>query len=601
MGRRNRPAAAPETATGWLERTAFWLAAALLLVVPLVWGADCTEAFRVPKRELALALWAALAALFVSRNPGGVAWRDPWWAPWAAVVAGAVLSAPASGHPEVVLVRTVPFVLAALGWGAVRQLDARHRARLAVLVVAAGTLQAALTALFLLPSFQPAAFGQIDRFSGRFKWIGTLGNPADVGVFLVLPLLLAGAAALSRKRRRWAPGGAAAFMLLVLLGSRTLSAAIALACGGAVLLWRLVPRRLRLPVVAGAAALMVAAAAVGPLAPRVRAAVDEFRHGGWSAIGSGRGAGYAAALGMVAARPLAGVGFGLFESNSFAFQDEDVLARRASVLRLETAFGQAHNDVLQHAAETGMLGLLLVAAAAAWAARRAPRGASALPVRLPLLAAIAPLALLQFPTHLAAIAAQWTVVAALAVPPLPAPPAAPRRRRVAQWLAVAAVAGAVGYAAWQRYTGSIAWQQAATLARAIQQGQLKQGSADAARAAFTRLEPRLRWFPGAWDAHVVTGSVAMLAGRTESALDHFRRALAIAERPETRFNVGMALLALGEQESGYAHLMRAVKLNPWVFGQVTNPEVKESLRRRLDADGYGTRYPWIYRVPETAR
>jgi len=93
----------------------------------------------------------------------------------------------------------------------------------------------------------------------------------------------------------------------------------------------------------------------------------------------------------------------------------------------------------------------------------------------------------------------------------------------------------------------------------------------------------------------------MLAGRPETALDHFRHALALAERPETRFNVGMALLALGEQESGYAHLMRAVKLNPWVFGQIAKPEVAEALRRRLDADGYGARHPWLYETLKRGR
>lgn len=596
MGRGKRGAASPAPRAGWPERAAFALAVSLVLAVPLVWSSDCTEVFRVPKRELALALWAALATLFVARNPGGAAWRDPWWAPWAAVAAGAALSAVASGHPGVVLVRSLPFVLAALGWGALRQLDDRHRARVAALVVAAGALQAALTALLVLPAFQPAAFGRLDRFDGRYRWIGTLGNPADVGVYLVPPLLLAVTLAMSRRRRRWLNAAAAALMLFVLLQSRTLSAAIALACGGAVLLWRLVPRRLRIPAVAAALAVAVAAAFVGPLAPRVRTAVDEFRKGGWTAIGSGRGAGYAAAIGMVAARPLTGVGFGLFESNSFAYQGEDVLARRARVLRLETAFGQAHNDVLQHAAETGLLGVLLAAAAIAWAALRAPRGTPALPARAPLLAAVVPLALLQFPTHLAAIAAQWAVLAALALPPLAPPPPATPRRRAAQGLAVATVAAAASWAGWQRYTGSIAWQQASTLAQAIQKGQLKQGGAEAARAAYGRLAPRLRWFPGAWDAQVVTGTVAMLAERPETALDHFRRALALAERPETRFNVGMALLALGEQESGYAHLVRAVKLNPWVLGQVSRPEVAAALRRRLDADGYGTRYPWIYKT-----
>ncbi len=220
----------------------------------------------------------------------------------------------------------------------------------------------------------------------------------------------------------------------------------------------------------------------------------------------------------------------------------------------------------------------------------------ALPARLPLVAALAPLALLQFPTHLAAIAAQWTVLAALALPPLPPPPAAAGRARLARWLAVALLAGAACYAAWRQYVGSIVWQQASTLTRAIHGGQLKQGRTEAARAALARLEPQLAWFPGAWDAQIVTGNIAMLAGRPDVALEHFHEALALAERPEARFDVGMALLALGDRETGFSHLIRAVKLNPWIFSQIGDREVADGLRRRLDADGYGTRYPWIYRL-----
>jgi O-antigen ligase len=601
VARRDRGSPASGHGGGAFERVAFWLGAALVLLLPLVWSSEALEAFRGPKRELALALWATLAAVFAVSGARRAAWRDPWWMAWAGVVAGAVVSAATSGHPAVVLVRTIPLALAALGWGALRQLSDRGRSRLVTLVVVAGTVQAALTALLLLPSFRPEAFDRISGFKGRYMWIGTLGNPADVGVFLVPPLLLAASLALARRRRRWAPATAACLMLGVILGTRTLSAAIALGCGCAVLLWRYVPRRLRLPAAAGALALAATVALVGPLAPRVRVAVVEFQKGGWSAIGSGRGAGYASALGMIAARPVTGVGFGLFESNSFAFQSEEVLARRGRILRLETAFGHAHNDVLQHAAETGLLGLLLAGAGIVWAARRSGRTHSALPARLPLLAAMTPIALLQFPTHLAAVAAQWTVLAALALPPLPVPPAPPARRRLAQGATVVAVAAIASLAAWQRHVGAIAWQQASTLVEAIRQGRLGQARLEAARAALERIEPRLRWFPGAWDARVVAGNVAMLAGRPEAALAHFQAALELAERPETRFNVGMALLALGDQEAGYAHLIRAVKLNPWILAQVADAEVRASLYRRLDADGYGARNRWIYQLHSSGR
>jgi O-antigen ligase len=593
-----RRAASPrerQSSASGTERAVFWLGVALLLVLPVVWDSDCMEAFRGPKRDVAMVLWATLAATFVAGNLRGTAWRDPWWLPWAGVLAGGVASAAASGHPGIVLVRCVPLALAALGWGALRQLPEAARRRLAVVVVVAGVLQAALTAALLLPSFQPEAFGMISSFSGRYKWIGLMGNPADVGVFLVPPIVLATAFALRQRRHRWTYAIAAAAMAATALGTRTLTAAIALACGLALLLWRYLPRRARVPALAGVAVLALTLAVVGPMAGRVRGAIGEFRHGGWMSIGSGRGAGFASALGMIAARPVTGVGFGLFENNSFRFQSEDVLARRARLLRLETAFGEAHNDLLQYAAETGLLGVLLAAAGLALAWRKAGRVEGVLPTRLALAAAMAPLALAQFPTHLAAIAAQWAVLAALALPQLPAPPEpADRWRRLARWAAVAVVAGAASYVAWQRYVGSIAWQQASTLARAILAGQVKQGRIEAARAALGRLEPRLIWFPGAWEAQVVTGNVAMQAGRPDVALSHFHAALELAERPEIRFDVGMALLAVGDTETGYAHLIRAVKLNPWIYGQIGNPEVADSLRRRLDADGYGKRYPWIY-------
>jgi len=61
---------------------------------------------------------------------------------------------------------------------------------------------------------------------------------------------------------------------------------------------------------------------------------------------------------------------------------------------------------------------------------------------------------------------------------------------------------------------------------------------------------------------LILGNLAVDAGDTRLALSSFGRALALAERPEVRFDVGMALLMAGERETGMAHLMRAVELNP---------------------------------------
>jgi len=577
----------------------FLLALALVLALPLVWDSRCFEVFRAPKRELAFAIWTTLGAIFLAFGARSAAWRDPWWWAWAGVLAGAVASAPASGRPGLVILNVVPIAVAALGWGGLRLLSEPRRERLFAALVASGVLQAGLTTVLLMPAFQPEVFSRISEFRGRFRWIGTLGNPADVAVYLTLPALLAVGAALSRRRQRWAFAAAATVMLAVIVGTLTLSAIIAVTAGGALLLLGSVPRRVRIAAVAALLVVAAAGAVVGPLANRVRFAISEARHGGLMWVGSGRGAGYAAALGMLAAHPITGVGLGLFENNSFRFLSEEILAHRARVLRLKTAFGEAHNDPLQHAAETGALGVLLAVAGLFLALRRPHLAPGPLPSRLPLLVAAAVLLLLQFPLHLATIAAQWLVLWSLAVPRLPASPVRVSGARLVRWAAVAAVALAASWVARQRLVGSIAWQQASTLTQAIHEGRFGAGAPEAARRALAALEARLVWYPGAWEALVVSGNVAMLAERPDRALAHFRAALDLAERPETRFNVGMALLALGDQEAGYTHLIKAVKLNPRVFTEITNAAVAEALRRRLDAEGYGRRNAWIYSLPRT--
>ena len=90
------------------------------------------------------------------------------------------------------------------------------------------------------------------------------------------------------------------------------------------------------------------------------------------------------------------------------------------------------------------------------------------------------------------------------------------------------------------------------------------------------------------------GNLAMDAGDLPAARDHFTRAVALAERPENRFNLAMALLAAGDEARGFDELVRAVKLNPAVIKQLNAPEALEKLRDRLQADGYLKRYPWVF-------
>ena len=595
MARSHARQAAVSPSARVLGALSFIAAVALLLAVPLVFDGQAIDMFRGPKSELALAAWAALAAVFAIGNLGGSAWRDRWWPAWAGVLAGGAVSALACPAPARALASLVPVALAALGWGALRQLSDRRRESLVRLVVWAGALESALVLLFLVPSWQPQVFSQLMR-GGRFAWIGTFGNPGEVAIFLALPALLAAQHAIGESRRRAAWAAAAVLMSGVLLATGTLSAAAALLAGGAVLAWRRTAPALRLRVIAAVVAAALVLAVATPLSRRVAAAINEARHGGWIWLGSARGAAYAAVGSMLADRPLTGVGFGLFEANSFRSLSQDTLADRGRVLGMETGFGEAHNDPLQYAAETGVLGLLLAAAGVALAVRRQGTPGGGLVDPAPLAAAAAVVAVTQFPLHLAAVAAQWAVVAALALPPLPAPPDPAGWVGRARVLAVGILVGIGALVAWERARAEVAFGQAGALAEQLRASQARPAlRAEVARAALANLQLRRRWLPYSWEAALTTGNVAVQAGDTRAALDAFGRALTLADRPEVRFDVGMALLMSGDREEGLSHLVKAVQLNPSVFAQIKDPALSRELRGRLDASGYGAKHPWMFK------
>jgi hypothetical protein len=381
----------------------------------------------------------------------------------------------------------------------------------------------------------------------------------------------------------------------VILGTRTVTATLALTAGVLVLLWRNVPRRRRLLAFAAALAVVLVLFAATPLAQRVRAAVGEARGGGLLWVGSARFAAYAAAASMVAARPATGVGFGLFGANSFRFQGEDVLAQRGRVLGLVTGFGETHNDILQYAAETGLVGLALAAAGLIWAMRRRPREDGVLTSVWPLAAAALALALTQFPLHLAAAAAQWVLLAALALPALPPPPTSTRWGLRGRLLATGLLVGAALVIVWQRYRTDTLFQQGKALSASLRAAQIRsEKRAEVARAALANLVPKSRWLPYSWEAALIMGNLAVDARNTRLAVESFGRALTLDDRPVVRFDVGMALLMAGDQDGGMTQLVRAVRLNPAIFREVHNPELSRALRRRLDASGYGAKHAWMY-------
>lgn len=576
-----------------LQRIAGWAALGLILVVPLLWDTGAAEMFRGPKREAALVLWVILAALFLAVNTPGRSCWDRWWAPWAGVLAAGLVSAAAGSDPVHSLFSLLPLVLAALGWGAIRQFPSAWRERLAAAVVVSGVIQATVALLFLLPAAQPGSWQYLEELSGRYLWLGTMGNPGDVAVFLVLPALLAISLSLTGRPPRWWLLGAGVFQGAVILATATMTAVAALAAGLLVLLVKLAPAHRRLAVWAAGVAAVVILALVTPVRSRLESEIRTVQHAGWSAAGSYRAASYAAGAAMLASHPVTGVGFGRFEAHSFQFQREEVRAERARTIGMRTGFGEAHNDILQFVAETGLLGLALACAGLAFAVRRRD-GHGILPHPIPLVAAAIVLALTQFPLHLTAIAAQWAVLAALASPALPPPPPFQTWGRRLRVILVLALTAATAWVAWQRHTAWRGIKQGDVLAQVLRDAPSAEARREVARIAMVNLEPRLRWLPGAWEPRVTMGNLAINAGDPWRARDHFSRALQLADRPETRFNLGIAHVRTGERELGVLQLQRAVELNPLVFHEISDAALQREVRLRLDASGYSQRHPWLF-------
>lgn len=594
MAKLARPSAMAVPRPDWWQHAVLVLAAFLVLGLPFVWSTGLPEAFRGIKRELALAAWAGLAALGVARNLHGRVWRDPVMLAWGGVLAGALLSAPLSPWPLRVLLDSVPLLLAAVGFVALRQLTERQRRFLAAMVVWAGVLEASVTLLFVVPAWRPASFAKISFSEGRYAWIGTLGNPADVAIVLALPFLLAVARALEARRHRPRYVLAAGLMATVLAGTQTLTVLGAVGVAVVFMLLQRLPRRTGMVMVAGVVIAMLGVATITPIRGRISEALSYLRSGQWQWMGSGRSAGVVAAIGMLAAHPLTGAGFGQFEAESYHYQSEDLLAGRAQALGLTIGFGEAHNELLQHAAETGVVGLLLLGAGVVLAWRWGQRrlDSPVLPARVSLLLTAGLVALVQFPLHQATPAAQWAVLAALALPPLAAPPLPEGRRRLGQLGWMGLVCAVIGVTTWHRVGALVAVQHASNLVEVLRRSSA-QSRTSPARVALQNLARAVRWLPHDWRAQNALGNLAMEAGEVDEALHHFGAALALAERPELLFNLAMAEIAAGDPTSGMTHLVRAIKLNPLVIKQIRKPELLEEVRTALAADGYLSRHPWV--------
>lgn len=422
--RPERAPAAPTAAAveqGGGERRQAWawrLAAAALVLSPLVVLPGAADAFRLPQRMVAewlgLASLLPLAAYVTARlaDGGRGSLRTPVLLATAPLLGLAAASLATTAHPLHVrsaLADLAIGVAVLAGWSLGFAAE-RLRALLVLVLVPASAL-ALVGILQLHGAWRPLVLEP--QYGDRAQMTSLLGNPGDLGVYLVLPCLVAQAAVARRGGRRWLAAGAGALCLYGLAATQTLTAVLALV-GGSAVLWML-----RLPpwrrLVGGAAALAVVAllvAAVPPLRSRVAATVEPLREGRLNEVLTGRLDGWRVAVELLADHPVAGVGHGAYRAE---FARAKLALTAAGVpfyeRHVNPSFANAHNELLEVGADLGWPGLLAVlwgcgvTLAAAWRARRA-RGADA-GLLWGGLVALALLAMAQFPFRLGSTALPW--------------------------------------------------------------------------------------------------------------------------------------------------------------------------------------------------
>ncbi len=223
--------------------------------------------------------------------------------------------------------------------------------------------------------------------SSRLELTATVGNPGDLSVFLLLPVLFAqmrvarelglGGAersssdSSSRKPSRslllW--GGLALMMIAAVLLTQTLAALLALGAGTAVL-WGLVvassdlgsatKRRVLASGVLVAVVLGVGVASVGPLRERVVAKVAQVTKGDLNSALTGRLDGWRAAVWMMESRPVVGIGLGTYGA-TYTTAKEALMADGTPFFAHHgpfSSFANAHSEIFEVAAELGTAGVL---------------------------------------------------------------------------------------------------------------------------------------------------------------------------------------------------------------------------------------------------
>jgi O-antigen ligase len=455
------------------------------------------------------------------------------------------------------------------------------RQRLVVLWVASG---AGLSALVLVGQFFNLPLVSLPgRMStDRLRLIGTAGNPADAAMagVLMMPLLIP---LLGRPiaRHRVATVCCGAVLVAAFL-SQSLTAWVSV--GVIAGLGLVLQRSRRVWIGAGAMAVVAALVlAASPVRHRIGEIPALLAKGDWNKILSARTDGWTAALAMVEARPTVGVGNAQY-SREFYPARVAVLERARDHGRrgeVSTHFEWAHNDLLEMAAELGMLGVAWMALFA-WFLWRTVHERRLLALSV---CAWLPFLLLHYPTHLAVGALPGALLLARFLTPVPrrAIPGPP----IVAWLVAIGVAAAAWWTIGHQFRTLQLdrWRSAAehsvNMSTSIdreQRGIVLRSLEKQAAVQIARHPEHAGWL---WR---LIGKARLADGRYSGAEGAFRRAGALAPHEEADFGLGTALLRQNRYPEAIEAYDPVIRMNPVLVDQVPSEEMRLLLRARLQRD-----------------
>jgi O-antigen ligase len=343
--------------------TLLWvLVAAIVLVTPLAMVPGSFDVFRLPKDVALFTLSLLLLAMGIAgalmsdeiartlnvRSPALLVALAA--TAWTGVVSITSLRPTMSLWKPLTAVSFATFFAAALILGAKRGLPALG------LVFIPAALNAIVALLQSTRLWFPWAVDP--RMPQRMRTTGFIGNPNDLGSYLLLPAIAAIAAAIVWPKQKWL-FALAALLLVGIASAQSVTPVLAAVAGLFALTVTGGTRRLRIAAIVASLTLVALAFAH----PASRARFDRLQRaaskGQLPELTSFRVMPAATALRMFRERPLLGVGPGTF---SATYMTEKVKVDETFpqwIRPRNETFGQVHNDHLQVLAEAGVPGYLI--------------------------------------------------------------------------------------------------------------------------------------------------------------------------------------------------------------------------------------------------